>query len=290
MMKKVSLFLLAVNLIIGLWLYTNLNRSTVFAGKKAQQDVTQAEVILTLDEMGVEASGKATAPLSEDPIEVALAPNVELQSPLFVSEDDELEGENSEPSASDSDQSLRQNVEAKVKQVVGFVGDVIDDIELPVTLKSHCYTLGPFAESAQAELAAQRLQAQVIQVTTSLTERHEAGGYWVYIPSDGLRSARKQIAELKRRGINDVALSSESGVRHWVSLGVYTTKERASRRQVALSNIGFYTRTEPRVIKVPEHWIDITLRPEQELTLIDGVRQDSWPVLKKTFCREAGVL
>lgn len=302
-MKKVSLFLLAVNLIIGLWLYTSLSQPKFTKEEKEQQKIAQTEQIITLDEMGVEVSAETIEAPSEEVVELASAQNI-TQVPevtdsqdFAVDQEDRLADNSEGSSVLSADQNLQQsvenlqeNVETTVKETISFIGNVIDDIELPEAPTPHCYTLGPFAESGAAESVAQSLQGQNVQVVTSLTERHEPGGYWVYIPSDGLRSARKQIAELKQRGIKDVGLSSQQGVRHWVSLGVYSTKVRAQRRQVALSNIGFYTRMEQRALKIPEHWIDITLSPEQELDLVDSVRLDSWPDLKETFCREAGNL
>ncbi len=308
-MKKIALFLLAINLIIGLWLYTNLNQSK-FAAEKKQQSVAGVDAILTLADIGIETSEQSAEMSTAIPGEnVALVPleNTVVISPggsvmidkNDVPKDDRVDNRG----LFDEDKDLRTNVEnfkqsvgIKVKEVIGLVDDIIDDIELPVAPRGHvaamphCYTLGPFLLVDEAGKAAQRLQEQDVQVVSSQTERHQPGGYWVYIPSDGLRSARKQIAELQRRGIKDVSLSSQQGVRHWVSLGVYSTQERAQRRQVALANISFYTRVEQRVVKTSEHWVDIRLEPEQEQALIEGARLDSWPDMQKAFCREAGNL
>lgn len=297
-MKKISLLLLAANLIIGLWLYTNINQSRLSAEKNKQDGADQAEVIITLEEMEEVVAPSPTD--SRDEVLVA-AKNTIAPKEISAKTDKEIASvEKTEPELSvfaetandikDNAETIQKSVQEKVERVVGFFGEVIDDIELPVTPTPHCYTLGPFTDELKVKSAAKRLQGQSILAVTSKTERREPGGFWVYIPSDGLSSARKQIAELKRRGIEDVALSTEQGVRHWVSLGVYSTKERARRRQVALSNIGFYTRVEERARKVSEHWIDITLNPEQDLALVEGVKLDNWPEMKDSFCREAGNL
>ncbi|MBL1294556.1 MAG: SPOR domain-containing protein [Thiotrichales bacterium] len=298
-MKKISLFLLAANLIIGLWLYTNINQSKLSAEKNKHDVTAQAEVIITLEEM---EQAIELPPATEPVVEVLAA--VENVVPHRANSDkadqkvasvEEIESESSvfADTAKDLKENaeiIQKNVQEKVERVVEYFGEVIDDIELPVTPTPHCYTLGPFPDDAGAESAAKHLQGQNILVAKSKTERHEPGGFWVYIPSDGLSSARKQIAELKRRGIEDVGLSTEQGVRHWVSLGVYSTKERARRRQVALSNISFYTRVEQRARKVSEYWIDITLSPEQDLVLVERLKLDNWPEMKQSFCHETGNL
>lgn len=306
-MKKVSLFLLAANLIIGLWLYTNINQSKLAAEKTKQDDAVQAEVIITLDEMEHVLETPPPAKLEVEPkteteTEVLAAiENTDRSSgnnnrteEFFISSE-ELDSASSAildtaQDLKESAETLQKSVQEKVESVVGFFGEVIDDIELPVDPTASCYTLGPFADNAETESAQKRLQEKGILVVKSKTERRDPGGFWVYIPSDGLSSARKQIAELKRRGIEDVALSSEPGVRHWVSLGIYSTKERARRRQLSLSNIGFYTRVEQRSRKVSEYWIDITLTPEQDLALVETVKLDNWPEMQQSFCREAGNL
>lgn len=285
-MKKISLFLLAANLIVSLWLYTNFNQSQTTVAKKEQSN-GNADVILTLKEVGVEPV--------QDSTEVMAAIDVASTTKPVDLDIEVAEGDDASSSLFSLDQgvqknvkNLQKNVETRVKEAIGFVGDVIDDIEAPVAPTLQCYTLGPFLSAQDADNAARRLQEKNIELVVSETERHDPGGYWVYVPSDSLRSARKQIDELKRRGVEDVAISTEAGVRHWVSLGVYSTKERAQRRQAALSNLGFYTRMEGRVVKTPEHWIDITLTPEQDPGMIDRAKSADWPSLKQTFCREAG--
>ena len=296
-MKNISLFLLALNLIVGLWLYTTVSQTESIVAEK-QAHATNADVILTLDEVVGDTDNKPSDLPSVDSIDVAAA-----TAPLPAASDvgaevmvvvGEVATTGDSPSLPDMDkdpqqnlESLHQNVETRVKEVIGFVGDAIGDIAPPAPTP-HCYTLGPFSTAEEADRAAQRLQEQNVNTVSSETERHRPGGYWVYIPSDSLRSARKQIDELKGRGIKDVGLSSHQGVRHWVSLGLYSTQERAQRRQRALSNIGFYTRMERRTVKTPEYWIDITLSPEQEPGSIDSAQEDTWPGLKQAFCRETG--
>ncbi len=294
-MKNISLFLLTINLIVGLWLYTTVSQTESSVAEK-QTHTANVDVILTLDEIAGEVDKQPSDLLSVDSIDVVAA-----TAPLPAASDAEdmvVVGEvattSDAPSLPDMDkdpqqslESLRQDIETRVKEVIGFVGDAVDDIAPPAPTP-HCYTLGPFSSVDEADRAAQRLQAQKVKTVSSQTEQHRPGGFWVYIPSDSLRSARKQIDELKKRGIKDVGLSTHQGVRHWVSLGLYSTQERALRRQRALSNIGFYTRMEQRTVKTPEYWVDITLSPEQASDLIDNARKDTWPELKQAFCRGTG--
>lgn len=280
-MKKIVLLLLAANLIFLLWLYGDYKRMPADSLEESAENVAIEEMI-TLSELGVEVHGDTELEQSiseEKPVQPASAEVAES----FTNPSDLA-------SVIGIDAELKEKVEASVQDAVSFVAEVIDDIESPQEAQPHCYTLGPFLVEDEAGSAVNRLQAQNIVVTLSNAERHESGGYWVFIPSDSLRSARKQIDQLKELGVSDVVLSTVAGVRHWVSLGVYSTKERAQRRQVALGNLGFYTRMEERVLKNPEYWIDIKLGPEQETSLIESVADESWPVVQEAFCRETGNL
>lgn len=281
-MKNVGLFLLAANLIFSLWLYVNHGASPTVAAKKT--DSENIDEIITLSEFRTVAAPKPL--LTPDSSVVRQAPDKKPVDTV-IARDVVAPVENDSTNVAGVEENFQDRVETRVKDIIGFVGEVID---IPAAPEPHCYILGPFAGAADADLAVTRLRRQNIQVSVSETESHKFGGYWVYIPSDSLRSARKQIAQLKELGIQDISLSTPGGVRHLVSLGVYSTRERAQRRQVALSNIGFYTRMEQRVIKSPEYWIDITLEPEQDTALIDSVSAEDWPSMQTAFCREAGNL
>lgn len=280
-MKKVVLFLLGANLIFLLWLYGDYKQMPADSLEESVEN-TAIEEMITLSELGVDV------PTAAQP-EQAIVTNDSQEPPIATEEESSIDTSDF-VSAIGIDAELKEKVESSVKDAVSFVADVIDEIELPQVPQPHCYTLGPFIAKADAELAIERLIEQDITVSLSHTERHESGGYWVFIPSDSLRSARKQIEQLEALGVSDVSLASVSGVQHRVSLGVYSTKERAQRRQVALGNIGFYTRMEERVLKNPEYWIDIKLEQEQESSLIQSVATETWPAFQAAFCRETGNL
>jgi hypothetical protein len=93
------------------------------------------------------------------------------------------------------------------------------------------------ADAALAEAGLAEL-AQGARITQRRVE--EPNGWWVYIPPLASRQAGAQrVAELKKRGIDDVALMpDDSKFRNAVSLGIFSTEEAAIRRQEALVKKG----------------------------------------------------
>jgi hypothetical protein len=67
----------------------------------------------------------------------------------------------------------------------------------------------------------------------------EGGNFLVYLsPSQSLREAQRKLFELKRVGIDDVALIGEGDLKWAISLGVFGTEEAGKNRTQQLSRVG----------------------------------------------------
>jgi SPOR domain len=67
----------------------------------------------------------------------------------------------------------------------------------------------------------------------------EGGNYLVYLAiSPTLKEAQRKLFELKRVGIDDVALISEGDLKWAISLGVYGTEEASKNRMQQLARVG----------------------------------------------------
>lgn len=287
-MKKLLLLLLAANIVLALWIYTTRAPQSAQTAELVD-DSGAIDSLILLSELGIPKaepiidSATATSSPPTPSMPDNTAPNVAKSEPPV----DEAASPSLAARAVESVGEAGQEVKARANEVIGLIGDVVSDIVPSNSPPArHCYTVGPFSEQAEAKSAANKVAAAGMKAAVSETEARESGGYWVYIPSDSLRSARVQIERLQKRGVTDISLLSQSSVRHLVSLGVYSTEERARLRQRALSDIGYYTRMEQRSVKTAQFWVDIELSAEQEgQGALRAALADNGPPSQPVFCR-----
>jgi hypothetical protein len=100
---------------------------------------------------------------------------------------------------------------------------------------------------AALEAKATELEGQVRALATAKVatlkldkeQSTEGGNYLVYLAvSPTLKEAQRKLFELKRVGIEDVALINEGDLKWAVSLGVFGTEEAAKNRTQQLSRVG----------------------------------------------------
>jgi hypothetical protein len=98
-----------------------------------------------------------------------------------------------------------------------------------------------------AESKAQELESAIRAVVTAKAaalkldkeQTTEGGNFLVFLaPSQSLREAQRKLFELKRVGIEDVALIGEGDLKWAISLGVFGTEEAGRNRTVQLSRVG----------------------------------------------------
>ena len=109
---------------------------------------------------------------------------------------------------------------------------------------SRCFQSAPFNREADAQVFASRINgsARVFEF-----EERQPIGYWVFLAArNSADEARRDVDRLRDAGFFDVGLVTESGMTNAISLGVYTSEERAQRRRLAIEEIGFEPQVEPR--------------------------------------------
>jgi hypothetical protein len=101
----------------------------------------------------------------------------------------------------------------------------------------------PLASQERALELEKQLQTlgteKTVAVQVEKTLLNEGGTFLVYLsPSATLREAQRKLFELKRVGIDDVALISEGDLKWAISLGVFSSDEAVRSRTQQLSRIG----------------------------------------------------
>jgi len=135
------------------------------------------------------------------------------------------------------------------------VAPVADEAAAPGGLL--CVAVGPFDDPAAATRVAERLRASGVVVE----QREESGqlrtGYWVHLPPFPSREAAEKVAaDLAQRGAGEFYIVTASEQRHAISLGLFTTPERADQRAAEVGELGYRPRIAERFREGPVFWLE----------------------------------
>jgi len=131
---------------------------------------------------------------------------------------------------------------------------------------THCTTVGPFRELAQAATAAATLRTSGYEPTQRVAEGDIWIGYWVYIdaiPSEA--EANAILAKVRAEGITDsyVIPNSDNGM--LVSLGVFSEIGGVARRREQVRSLGYDPKVVDRTRRATVYWVDVALTDDQTL-------------------------
>lgn len=124
-------------------------------------------------------------------------------------------------------------------------------------MRTQCDRLGPLTEAERAKAV-----AVLEQLTIPFKARDEAvempAGFLVFIPPlANERRAQAKLRELRRKGIKDFALLSDTAKRNAISLGLFTTPELAERYVADLAKKGVVAQIEPQTREEKQVWIEV---------------------------------
>jgi hypothetical protein len=125
-----------------------------------------------------------------------------------------------------------------------------------------CTSIGPFNDIASAARAAGLL----VQRGFSLSQRAEEGetieGYWVFV--GGMNSdeeVTRVVDRLDKSGFTDAhVMRNYSSTNRRVSVGMFTTQERAEKRAAAVKNMGLQPEIGERKFPGTVYWVDVLLQ------------------------------
>ncbi|HET9678937.1 MAG TPA: SPOR domain-containing protein [Gammaproteobacteria bacterium] len=147
-----------------------------------------------------------------------------------------------------------------VQAMLGQTPSVTDESELAGSSQIHgqvCAALGPFYAPDQAAAGAARLRDLGFEPTVRQTGGQLRSGYWVYLPPFTSREDAKIVAaRLREQGIEDMFIVSDAENRNAISLGLYSTAERADRRAAFLGKLGYTPRIAERFRDATLYWLD----------------------------------
>lgn len=120
-----------------------------------------------------------------------------------------------------------------------------------------CVAVGPFDDRVQADGVAEKLRGAGIV----LEVREESGqlrtGYWVHLPPfPSVEAAEKAAADLRQRGAGELFVVTASEQLHAISLGLFSTPERADQRAAEVGELGYRPRIAERFREGAVFWLE----------------------------------
>lgn len=119
-----------------------------------------------------------------------------------------------------------------------------------------CYTLGPFADSAQAAAASTRLQGLALDVQLR-EQADDSRGWRVGMPPQSTRAAAEAVtARLREAGFDDYYIHADGPQANGIALGLFRGADAARQHAARLVEAGFKVSAEP--VAGMQTWLDLS--------------------------------
>lgn len=119
-----------------------------------------------------------------------------------------------------------------------------------------CVSVGPFADAAQASTVARRIADLQLQASLRQERLRQRDGYWVLVATTDAAEQRSTAARLRDAGVQD-AYSMPGDPAFRISLGIFSTRERAEQRAQRARPLGLEAVVEEHFQELDVHWVDV---------------------------------
>ena len=133
---------------------------------------------------------------------------------------------------------------------------------------THCTSVGPFRELAQAATAASTLRGAGYQPTQRVADGEIWIGYWIYIDAIPTEAeANAILAKVRGQGITESYVIPNSDSGNLVSLGVFGEIGNVTRRREQVRSLGYDPKVVDRTRRATVYWVDVVLTGDQAVEL-----------------------
>lgn len=123
-----------------------------------------------------------------------------------------------------------------------------------------CFTLGPFDDDLAARRALLAWEAAGARGRIRTGQASRPASYWVILPPEnGPQGAEAARQRLNDEGVDDHYVITEGEHEYGLSLGLFTSPERARRRQEQIRSLGLEPRVETRYRDRTVYWVDLEI-------------------------------
>ncbi|MGE0387747.1 MAG: hypothetical protein AB7Q97_23730 [Gammaproteobacteria bacterium] len=119
-----------------------------------------------------------------------------------------------------------------------------------------CQRVGPFDKAGAADAFDRFLARRGLAHRRYSEDGARRQRFWVYLEPASADEAKSQIADLKRKGVQDYLLIKREGVGNAISLGVFSSQDSVNKRLAEMSGKGYKPIVVPRSDAVRLHWVD----------------------------------
>ena len=130
------------------------------------------------------------------------------------------------------------------------------EAEAPTT----CTSVGPFNDIARAARAAGLLAQRGFHLQQRAEEGETIEGYWVFV--GGLQSddeVTEVVGRLEKSGFSDAHVMKNFSTNRRISVGMFSTRERAEKRAAAVKAMGLEPEVGERKFPGTVYWVDVAL-------------------------------
>jgi len=136
----------------------------------------------------------------------------------------------------------------------------------------NCYTLGPFKAVDDADKVRHELRQAGLTVKRRISKDNTRKGFWVLLPpASNHAAARKDIDELKSKGIKDYFLVATGDQTNAISLGVFSKSDTAQRRFEQIVKLGFKPVIQHVNLPLREYWLDWPVEQNLDPGLLEKI-------------------
>jgi len=129
-----------------------------------------------------------------------------------------------------------------------------------------CTSIGPFNDLASAVKAAAALTERGFSPRQRVEEGETVEGYWVYVGGMGSDDdVARVVQRLEKSGFTDAHVMKEAAEGRRVSVGLFSKRERAEHRALAVQHMGLDPQIAERRFPGTVYWVDVTLEPSRTL-------------------------
>lgn len=128
--------------------------------------------------------------------------------------------------------------------------------EAPTT----CTSVGPFSDIARAARAAGLLTQRGFHLQQRAEEGETIEGYWVFVGDLQSDDEVTQVVDrLEKSGFTDAHVMKNYSTNRRISVGMFSTRERAEKRAAAVKAMGLEPEVGERKFPGTVYWVDVAL-------------------------------
>ena len=127
----------------------------------------------------------------------------------------------------------------------------------------NCTSVGPFNDIGGAARASALLSQRGLKPFQRAEQGETLQGFWVFV--GGMHTDEEVaivVQKLEKSGFTDAHVMKESAEGRRVSVGLFSQRERAERRALAVKHMGLEPQVAERRFPGTVYWVDVGLPPE----------------------------